>query len=82
MKSKLFGNKPLLHTCIPKHIPAGVSTHTSAHISASAPQQGTTPQRHIHPALFYPLLLSKGHRLPEHWQADIKAAVSEGLSES
>ncbi|WP_375638468.1 DUF1376 domain-containing protein [Bartonella sp. AA16NXGY] len=26
--------------------------------------------------------VAKGHRLPEHWQADIKAAVSEGLSES
>ncbi|WP_375615908.1 MULTISPECIES: YdaU family protein [unclassified Bartonella] len=26
--------------------------------------------------------IGKGHRLPEHWQADIGAAVSEGLSES
>ncbi|WP_375650559.1 hypothetical protein [Bartonella sp. OT172YNZD] len=26
--------------------------------------------------------LTKGHCLPEYWQADIKAAVSEGLSES
>ncbi|WP_273783817.1 DUF1376 domain-containing protein [Bartonella sp. AU15XJBT] len=29
-----------------------------------------------------PSSVPKGHRLPETWQADIKAAVSEGLSES
>ncbi|WP_254492390.1 DUF1376 domain-containing protein [Bartonella sp. B1099] len=29
-----------------------------------------------------PSSLVKGHRLPETWQADIKAAISEGLSES
>ncbi|EJF82470.1 hypothetical protein MCU_01440 [Bartonella elizabethae Re6043vi] len=29
-----------------------------------------------------PSSIVKGHRLPETWQADIKAAISEGLSES
>ncbi len=113
MKSKLFGNKPLLHTHTPQqasqhtpqhapqhtpqqapqhtpqqapqHTPqqAPQHTHPPTHPPASTPQQGTTPQRHIHPALLCtPLLLPQGHRLPEHWQADIKAAVSEGLSES
>ncbi len=34
------------------------------------------------PSFFLPLLLSSRRHFPCSWQADIKAAVSEGLSES
>ncbi|WP_375666616.1 hypothetical protein [Bartonella sp. TT121SHDZB] len=34
------------------------------------------------PSSFLPLLLSPRRHFPCSWQADIKAAVSEGLSES
>ncbi len=36
----------------------------------------------FHPLPPFPFLLSSRHHFPCSWQADIKAAVSEGLSES
>ncbi|WP_039758302.1 YdaU family protein [Bartonella queenslandensis] len=65
-----------------------------APIAQIVPRKATTSLDHLPPSSFSafpppctnkkPTIASipKGHRLPEAWQADIKAAVSEGLSES
>ncbi|WP_212112909.1 YdaU family protein [Bartonella queenslandensis] len=65
-----------------------------APITQIVPRKATTSLDHLPPSSFstFPLpctnkkptiaSIPKGHRLPEAWQADIQAAVSEGLSES
>ncbi len=76
MKSKLFGNKPPLHTGTPTGTPTGL-------------QHAPHPQnRHTHPALLASFLLSppssfppssffSRHHFPCSWQTNTNTAISE-----
>ncbi len=75
MKSKLFGNThPRIHA--PQQAP---SMHKTSGISTPLFLPSSFSSISLLPI---PPLPKEGHRLPEAWQADINAAVSEGLSES